>query len=90
MEIETSSDPELEGLARAGYELPYFEFRSYVSRRIRHDDGTLQVTFRRGGIRREAPDASRVPELRREDAVPLRKLLRFRVVSSTGPMPCLH
>ncbi|HUP01469.1 MAG TPA: hypothetical protein VM737_08120 [Gemmatimonadota bacterium] len=88
--IESSADPELQRLADVRYEIPYFEFRSYLSRMARSEPDPIRVTYRRAGERRSIVDATREPELVRPDSWWLRKLLYFRPVPSGEKTLCHH
>lgn len=88
--IESSNDDELARLGANGYALPYFEFRSYVSRRSRATGEAMRVTFIREGRRVEVADAAKEPELARPDDRLARKLLWFRPVFTGSPPPCAH
>jgi hypothetical protein len=88
--IESSSDGELSRLAEAGYALPYFEFRSYVSRKARAGGEPIRVTFARGDRRVTLADATRERELAEPDRWLARKLLWFRPVFTGASPPCVH
>lgn len=88
--IESSSDEALSRLGESGYALPYFEFRSYVSRKMRASGERIRVTYVRGGRRVDVADAGREPELAEPDPWLARKLLRFRPVFTGSTTPCIH
>jgi len=88
--VESSSDEELSRLAETKYALPYFEFRSYVNRRMRADEGPIRITYVRGDRRVEVADAASERELARPDRWLARRLLWFRPVFSGGSPPCIH
>jgi hypothetical protein len=88
--IESSSDEELAHLSEAAYALPYFEFRSYLSRTMRRGGGPIRVTYVRGDRRVEVTDAARERELAEPDRWLTRKLLWFRPVFTGTSPPCTH
>ena len=88
--VPSSSDEALSRLGESGYALPYFEFRSYVSRKMRASGERIRVTYVRGGRRVDVTDAGREPELAEPDSWLARKLLRFRPVFTGSTAPCIH
>jgi hypothetical protein len=88
--ILDSSDPELQRLADLEYRLPYFEFRSYLSRRISRHAGAIRVGYRRGETETWIDDATRDPALAAPDALLSRKLLYFRPVPLRTNAECRH
>jgi hypothetical protein len=87
--VETSTDEELQRLADNGYLLPWFEFRSHLSRRVREIPGPVTVEYLRMG-ERYAVDARSDAELRRPDPRWARKILNFRPVAAGGKSRCIH
>jgi hypothetical protein len=91
--MESSSDEELSRLAKTGYALPYFEFRSYVSRKVRAGTAgsePIRITYVRGDRRVDVADAARERELAEPDRWLARKLLWFRPVFTGVSPPCTH
>jgi hypothetical protein len=88
--IVASSDPELRRVAEAGFRLPYFEFRSYLSRKLRAGVPDLEVTYRRGGAERSIRFPLDDPALSRPDPWLPRKLLYFRPVAPEDRGVCQH
>lgn len=85
-----TSDPELQLLADLGYRLPYFEFRSYVSRKAQVGMKDISVTYRLGDRERSIMRVDEDPELLQPDSFFLRKLLRFRPVPPVDKNTCNH
>lgn len=87
--IESSNDRALKRLADEGYYLPWFEFRSHLSRTIREDPDPISVQYVRKG-ERHTVDARAIAELNRPDHWLARKVLYFRPVPVGDRTPCIH
>lgn len=87
--IEGSTDEALQRLSHEGFLLPWFEFRSHLSRRVRESTGPVIVRYGRNR-ERHAVDARAVADLSRPDHWWERKLLYFRPVSADRSAPCHH
>jgi len=83
--IVHSSDRKLQRYADQGYVLPYFEFRSYVSRRP-----DIAVTYLRHGVQRSITRIGDDPELSRPVSLIQRKLLAFKPVDMRPAVRCRH
>lgn len=79
-----SDDAALAALARSGASIPWFEVRSYASRRIARGEGGFSFAYARGGVVRSVARASDEPDLARLDPWIVRKLVTF------GPVPERH
>jgi hypothetical protein len=90
VKILHSSDPELHKLAARGYLLPYFEMRSYISRKAKLGADDIELSYVRGGVRRSVEKAGSDPALSRPYSLFLRKFFRFRPVRPEGMNTCQH
>ena len=88
--IVRSSDAELQRLADLRYRLPYFEFRSYVSRKAQVGVKDISITYRLGDVERSIMRIDDDPELLQPDSFFLRKLLFFRCVPPVETNICIH
>jgi len=79
-----SDDAALATLARTVASIPWFEVRSYASRRIARGEGGFSLDYTRGGGVRSIARASDEPDLARPDPWIVRKLVTF------GPVPERH
>lgn len=90
VEIDQSSDPEIQRLAELGYRVTFFELRSYLSRKTRLVEDPIRVRYRRanasGWIERSFED----PVWVAADVWWVRKLLYFRPVPLGEKTPCHH
>ncbi len=87
--IHAATDTELQKVAERDYLIPYFEFSSYVSRRVTHDDD-FSVVYERGGEISDVASVRSDSELRRPLPYFVRKLLFYRTVQLQEVNTCRH
>ncbi|MBF9236508.1 hypothetical protein I2I05_03780 [Hymenobacter sp. BT683] len=87
VEIVSSSDPELQKIARRNQIIPYFQFKNHVA-----IARPAQVDYLRNGTRHSFTRAAAAPtdDLLHRSSFLMRKLMLFRAVAKAEPQPCEH
>lgn len=86
--ITGSTDPALDSFAGSGYLIPYFELRSYVSRKTGGGTKPFGLEYIRKGKTTSVSRKEDDPQLFEPDNPALRKLLYFRPVWAGGRNLC--
>jgi hypothetical protein len=76
--------------ADRGIRPTYFEFRSYLSRKVQLGHTEISLAYVRQGVRRKVMKRESAPELFQPDPILLRKLLYFRALVPLDKDSCQH